>query len=141
MSGILALGFLFFFNDTFRRERSLTYQSVLKQRLRIAGMRSSSVESNSMRIENADLEKRNPPAPVLPDIELSLRDVSPFKPIIIILRRWNNVAVLIATGKSSLNAPGHFCPSTFKYPHRYDVWVQQPRTLRIGADTRLQVSL
>ena len=58
--------------------------------------------------EIADLEKRDPPEPVLPSpaIELSLRDVNPFKPIIIILRRWNNVAILIAAGKSSLNAPG-----------------------------------
>ena len=118
LSGILTLAFLFLFNDTFRRERSLIYQSVLKQRLRVVSMRSSSVESNSSMSgrtsrtgsEIADLEKRGPPAPALPAIELSLRDVNPFKPIIIILRRWNNVVILIATGKSSLNAPGVLLP-------------------------------
>ena len=56
----------------------------------------------------ADLEKDNLPSPVVPAAELSLRDVNPFKPIIIILRRWNNVVMLIASGKSALNARGTF---------------------------------
>ena len=108
LSGIFSAGFLFFFKDTFRRERSLTYQSVLKQRFQSACTRSSSVDGNFMcggtsRTEIADLEKRDPPAPVLPAIELSLRDVNPFKPLITILRRWNNVVMLIASGKSALN--------------------------------------
>jgi len=61
------------------------------------------MSGRTSRTDIVDLEKQDPPAPVLPAIELSLRDVNPLKPLVIIVRRWNNVAMLIASGRSVLN--------------------------------------
>jgi hypothetical protein len=38
-------------------------------------------------------------ATTMKEIKLSLLDVNPFKPVGLILRRWNNLAILIASGK------------------------------------------
>ncbi|KAF9468747.1 major facilitator superfamily domain-containing protein [Collybia nuda] len=84
MSGSICLIFLFFFDDTFRRERSLTYQNVLRKRLR-DGTLTPNAE------KNAQGSFDTPPS-------LSLKDVNPIKPLWLVLRRWNNVTILSASG-------------------------------------------
>ena len=75
ISGLSLLSFIFFFHDTFRRERSLNYQTAIKQRQKTGALSS--------------LNKQ-------PD--LSLADVNPLKPLGQVLRRKNNVIVLISSG-------------------------------------------
>ncbi|KAF9446366.1 MFS general substrate transporter [Macrolepiota fuliginosa MF-IS2] len=112
VSGASWLSFLLFFRDTFRKERSLTYQNVLKQRLRGKKGTGDDIISPSTTAPASttdlhhDLEKANEnakcdaPAAVIPqlEVELSLKDVNPFKPIGTVLRRINNLAILFASG-------------------------------------------
>ncbi|KAI0718247.1 MFS general substrate transporter [Cerioporus squamosus] len=124
------------FKDTFRRERSLTYQAALKKRRAHLSAKASETSSISQvtavsrvvsppagkkdtaaspqdnskdAIEelarDRDLEKQQQPARVIEpeaapmeDIKLSLADVNPAKPIIHVLRRMNNLVILVASG-------------------------------------------
>ena len=79
ISGLSLLSFILFFRDTFRRERSLNYQTAIKQRQKTGTLSS--------------LDKE--PA-------LSIADVNPLKPLGQVLRRKNNVMVLISSGNFSL---------------------------------------
>ncbi|KAJ7619375.1 vacuolar DHA amino acid exporter [Roridomyces roridus] len=94
VSGSSCLAILLLFKDTFRKERSLTYQSVVKRRLRVAA--ESSATSTLVAEKDSDLEKGQ--TAVLPVVKLSLRDVNPFPPIWIVLRRMNNLVILFASG-------------------------------------------
>lgn len=110
ISGTSCLSFLLFFKDTFRRERSLTYQNVLRHRLKIDSIQNSTALKNNLMKnskEVVDEEKQKPELPTtqaLPDIKLSLKDVSPFKPIWMILRRKNNLVILSASGAYGFGA-------------------------------------
>ena len=126
--GVCFLSFIPF-KDTFRRERSLTYQAALRRRRALLSARGSEAPSLSQvtavsravspqptsRDENGDdtyegqardedVEKQQPPvheaAEVVPmdDIKLTLADVNPVKPIAYVLRRMNNVVILVASG-------------------------------------------
>ncbi|RDX46519.1 vacuolar DHA amino acid exporter [Lentinus brumalis] len=123
------------FKDTFRRERSLTYQAALKRRRAQLSAKASETSSISQitavsRVvspteggrnipapapahgnalealqRDRDLEKQQQPARVVEpepapmnDIKLSLSDVNPAKPIIHVLRRMNNLVILVASG-------------------------------------------
>lgn len=106
-----------FFKDTFRCERSLTYQNVLKKRLRSATPPSvsrantkasksggiSCLKSNNSDI-TVDIEKSLEKAVQddiksdLPTVTLTLKDVNPLKPLLRILRRKNNVLILLSSG-------------------------------------------
>ncbi|KAI0770404.1 MFS general substrate transporter [Fomes fomentarius] len=123
------------FKDTFRRERSLTYQAALKRRRAIMSAKGSETSSLSQvtavsRIVpqqnmskktgptdigkdaleelalDRDLEKQQRPMGADPstelapidDIKLSLADVNPAKPIFSVLRRMNNLTILVASG-------------------------------------------
>lgn len=108
---------MLFFRDTFRSERSLTYQNVLKQRLYAAAINGDvlkdkpsstvgkgSVQTNKSDI-NVDIEKtiikteENAQGLIeVPKITLTLRDVNPFKPMYLVLRRPNNVLILLTSG-------------------------------------------
>ncbi|TFK31058.1 major facilitator superfamily domain-containing protein, partial [Crucibulum laeve] len=110
VSGTIFIAFVLFFKDTFRRERSLTYQTVLKERLR-AKSRTPSIDPIPVKSVGAgvDIEKQEKVTStmptsnvesVLPVLKLSLKDVNPFKPIGLVLRRMNNLVVLFASGKS-----------------------------------------
>ncbi|KAJ6520630.1 major facilitator superfamily domain-containing protein [Mycena vulgaris] len=111
VSGLSCLSIFVFLKDTFRRERSLTYQSVLKSRLKARS--ASAATSCTVTVAEkeppitslpADLEKQEKPewlAPtpaVLPAIKLTMRDVNPLKPLAQVLRRTNNVVILFASG-------------------------------------------
>ena len=81
ISGLSLLSFILFFRDTFRRERSFNYQTAIKQRRKAAAF--SSLDKQLAETFNRDL---------------SLADVNPLKPLGQVLRRKNNVMVLIASG-------------------------------------------
>ncbi|KAJ7889931.1 vacuolar DHA amino acid exporter [Mycena olivaceomarginata] len=115
VSGLSGVSILLFLKDTFRKERSLTYQNVLKSRLKshatasVATSRTTSIaEPPSL---PADLEKQQIPALRLSDthtvaaadvalreMKLTFRDVNPFRPLWLVVRRMNNLAILVASG-------------------------------------------
>lgn len=108
LGGITVLGFFLFFKDTFRRQRSNAYQTVLRRRLRerAESLRASdearvakSPISNEKEAEQ-DLEKQDPEdvPETIDNMKLSLTDVSPVKPLWLVLRRVNNLVILIASG-------------------------------------------
>ena len=80
ISGLSLLSFILFFRDTFRRERSLNYQTTIKQRRKAAALLSLNKEPETF------------------NLDLSLADVNPLKPLRQVLRRKNNFMVLIASG-------------------------------------------
>ncbi|KAL4249199.1 MFS transporter superfamily protein [Abortiporus biennis] len=123
-----------FFKDTFRKERSLTYQTVLRrltlereaQQGKVQSSRSSMSHETAVSPE-AMTEKTNTAtgldkelqdglpdngsktdiegqiAPVIPpndvqEIKLTLADVNPIRPIIMVLARFNNLVILFASG-------------------------------------------
>lgn len=90
--GVIFSAFLARFQDTFRRERSLTYQNVLRRRTN-GGKRASEEPPK-------DVEAQPPIATAgdAKDITLSLVDVNPFPPYVNILRRKNNLVILMASG-------------------------------------------
>ncbi|KNZ78494.1 hypothetical protein J132_00674 [Termitomyces sp. J132] len=69
----ICFSFAVLFHDTFRKERSLTYQNVLKKRL------------------EGVVNRKSPHA-------LSLKDINPTRPVVLVLRRINNVTILFASG-------------------------------------------
>ncbi|KAF9050297.1 vacuolar DHA amino acid exporter [Panaeolus papilionaceus] len=76
VSGTITILFFLFFQDTFRRERSIIYQSMLKKRLGRGIDQDISMDS----------------------LKVSLMDVNPVAPFGQVLRRFNNVVVLFASG-------------------------------------------
>ncbi|OAX41598.1 vacuolar DHA amino acid exporter [Rhizopogon vinicolor AM-OR11-026] len=119
---VVLLALVFLFKDTFRKERSLTYQNVLKRRVNEQVAQHLSTSSQTV-IASPVAEK--PPQPALErvassqqkgylDVEanalavapasrmkyitLSLTDVNPFPPLLKILTRMNNLALLFASG-------------------------------------------
>jgi hypothetical protein len=114
VSGTSCLSFLLFFNDTFRQERSLAYQNVLERRLKETSNESmleprdveAQAHTPEQNIEDASAEKHPSEGfatmdeiQATPVVKLSLKDVNPFKPLALVLRRWNNVVILFASGK------------------------------------------
>ncbi|KAJ7452190.1 vacuolar DHA amino acid exporter [Mycena galericulata] len=114
VSGLSCASIFVFLKDTFRKERSLTYQAVLKSRLKArAGSSAASTvtiaekepKSNDKTLP-ADLEKQEKEwqptdtqdAVVLPVIKLTMRDVNPIPPLWFVLRRINNLVILFASG-------------------------------------------
>ncbi|KAF8827935.1 hypothetical protein HHX47_DHR4000928 [Lentinula edodes] len=101
MGGVVFMSFLLFFRDTFRHERSHTYQSVLKARLKGAGTKKN-VGVENIDADNAaqDIEKQEVSSKpvVAPEVKLGLVDVNPFRPMAFILRRKYNLFMLTASG-------------------------------------------
>ncbi|KAJ7714005.1 vacuolar DHA amino acid exporter [Mycena metata] len=113
VSALSCVSILLFLRHTFRQERSLTYQNVLKSRLK-SGSQSTTPSSTATIVE-----KEPPPptvlgkqtgldpglsnSPVIADvalaeIKLTLRDVNPVKPLWLVVRRMNNLMILFASG-------------------------------------------
>ncbi|KAI0754649.1 major facilitator superfamily domain-containing protein [Daedaleopsis nitida] len=132
LAAFVALVILAFlpFRDTFRRERSLTYQAALRRRRAQRDAKDSEASSATQQLTTAppaasetatsseeeekraevaeqparDVEKQEEavsagevPAP-LDVVKLSLADVNPLKPVWKVLRRTNNIAILVASG-------------------------------------------
>ena len=109
------------FKDTFRRERSLTYQSVLwrmrRQRMKtqaaLRGQELEVVSASEKKTKEADSQEDSPGTPVsasnqnIQEIKLSLKDVNPFSPLIMVIRRMNNVIILSASGISMSRLLGY----------------------------------
>ncbi|KIJ62702.1 hypothetical protein HYDPIDRAFT_41833 [Hydnomerulius pinastri MD-312] len=117
--GIILAAFLFLFKDTFRLERSLTYQAALRRRTNELGHLKTSSDSTIAGHEPAkddeqvknekvlsppesqDLTHDTPapkPQPTLSDISLSLTDINPLPPLWKVIQRRNNLAILLANG-------------------------------------------
>ena len=113
--GVVFSGFLFLFKDTFRKERSTTYQNVLKRRLQerrnaaerdttregpVSEKETSEDENSGAQIPQRDVEAQPAivPAPAIKEINLSFTDVNPFPPYLWVLRRRNNLCILIPSG-------------------------------------------
>lgn len=106
--------FVFFFRDTFRRERSLTYQRVLASRKCAASKRSSVVSDPAPELDTKSKgeatvtalgtgSSAGPATTVASsqagaEIALSFKDVNPFPPLLLVLKRRNNVATLFPSG-------------------------------------------
>ncbi|KAF9234681.1 vacuolar DHA amino acid exporter [Melanogaster broomeanus] len=114
--GVIFAAFFFLFHDTFRKERSLAYQSVLKKQILEHKLRQArdaaqiedthvsekktSEEGGERQAVPKDVEAQPVvvPAAAIKEIKLSLADVNPFPPYLRILSRRNNVAILIPSG-------------------------------------------
>ena len=106
--------FVFFFRDTFRKERSLTYQRVLASRTNAASKRSSVVsnpahdlDSKSKGEATVTAGEASPAGTVASprvgtqagtEITLTFKDVNPFPPLLHVLKRRNNVVTLLPSG-------------------------------------------
>ncbi|KAG1731690.1 MFS general substrate transporter [Suillus lakei] len=106
--GIIFLAFLFLFKDTFRKERSGTYQNVLKRRLReqlseARGELPKTSESevggeSKTTVKDVEAQRTAIPASAIKEVKLSIADVNPFPPYLLIVSRKNNLVILIASG-------------------------------------------
>jgi len=92
VAGATCLCFVFFFHDTFRRERSLTYQNVLKQRLRATDVhtatRGETKSSPDKLPKNTDPEKNVTPAAARPGL-------TPVEQRCYFIRFWPSICVWI----------------------------------------------
>ncbi|KAG2090388.1 MFS general substrate transporter [Suillus discolor] len=109
--GLMFLAFLLLFKDTFRKERSMTYQDVLKRRLREqqsseAKDGSRNISEKESQVNDEDHSSSNDieaqptviPASAIREVQLSIVDVNPFPPYLSVISRKNNIAILIASG-------------------------------------------
>ncbi|KAF8888470.1 hypothetical protein CPB84DRAFT_1849592 [Gymnopilus junonius] len=103
------IAFIFLFKDAFMKECSSTYQSVLKQHIQNAPEPPSQDADASITADKSnavvDVEKNVEVETVdLSQVEatanLSITDVNPIKPLRLILRRKNNLLVLVISGIS-----------------------------------------
>ena len=103
-SGLSLLSFVLFFRDTFRRERSLNYQNVIKQRRKSAALsvkqsvrndESVIVEKNTLKKDTRELHEETDLAI---NLDLSLADVNPLKPLGQVLQRKNNICIVFSSG-------------------------------------------
>ena len=104
-SGLSVISFALFFRDTFRRERSLTYQNLLKQRRKVVAhapvLNDKISEKNTSKRDTTEPHKE-----AALDFNLSLIDVNPLKPLGQVLRRKNNIIVLVSSGNKSFSISG-----------------------------------
>ncbi len=132
LAGSIFLCFLFFFKDTYRKERSYAYQNILKRHLKDQAQQMKKEETlrakqsetpekpddtkETREDENVntdvDIEKQEPIPQVgvltpeaLPAVTLSLRDVNPVHPLWLVLRRRNNLLMLFSSGKRPFCGP------------------------------------
>lgn len=96
--GVSLLAFIVF-RDTFRQDRSLSYQAALRQAAQ-ANPSSNSEEHDATR----DVEKREAGVEGRPP-KIGLRHMQIIQPTVAIFRRPNNVLILCASGVLSLYTP------------------------------------
>ena len=115
--GIIFLAFLFLFKDTFRKERSLTYQNVVKRRVQermlaqekhptrgelpISEKKTSEDGTSGAQTPQGDVEAQPVvvPALAMKEVKLSIADVNPIPPYLRTLSRRNNIGILIPSGR------------------------------------------
>ncbi|KAJ8516981.1 hypothetical protein ONZ45_g5759 [Pleurotus djamor] len=115
------------FQDTWRKERSLTYQNVLREKVRELDYHDSNSQTPNSKLNPggdqtvmkshtssvidvaviSDLEKRladgrETPKAVgstePPDIKLTVKDINPLRPICLVLTRINNLIIVLVAG-------------------------------------------
>lgn len=115
--------FLFLFKDTFRKQRSLTYQSAVRRHIWEDGLRrakhasqetvaSTAVGHTPAAEKDLEMAKSDPVShegvesqfapntvPTVAEVKVSLRDINPVGPLWAILRRTNNIVILFASGE------------------------------------------
>lgn len=115
--GVILAAFIFLFKDTFRFERSLTYQAALRRRTITTGNLKSTTDSTIAESRAETEEKQasgkkvsSQPSSIedgtaiikhdlgMNDVRLSFSDINPFPPLWKIVQRTNNVAILLANG-------------------------------------------
>lgn len=119
-SGASFLTFLLFFKDPWRKERSLTYQNVLRAKVNEQDqhtekdtLKDSQVCPGSAPTALGESLPAALPTPTAPDSTLSLKHVNPIKPLIGVMRRRNNQIILLASGELR-RAPNMLCHSHIK---------------------------
>ena len=117
LGGMILSAFFFLFKDTFRKERSLMYQNVLKGRRQarklaqekdaVGGERPVNekeiLEDGTSRVQTPKGDLETQPVVVVPalaikEIKLSIADINPFPPFLRILSRRNNLCILTSSG-------------------------------------------
>ncbi|KAF8989038.1 major facilitator superfamily domain-containing protein [Cyathus striatus] len=100
ISGVTVVVIVFFFRDTFRKERSLVYRDVVAKRL----IKLQSHLAEEKQIEKAniqhseDVEKQICPSESpFADVKISLKDVNPIKPILGVVKQRHNLVILFAS--------------------------------------------
>ncbi|KAL4070034.1 major facilitator superfamily domain-containing protein [Scleroderma yunnanense] len=111
--GIVFLAFLSLFRDTFRRERSLTYQNVLKRRTCQQQLSKAKVAGNTKQMATGNPED-------VKDVTLSLTNVNPLPPYVKILCHKNNFAILIASVYYRSFSITYSCARTLALYYHYD---------------------
>ncbi|KAI0358910.1 MFS general substrate transporter [Trametes cingulata] len=106
--GLNLLSFAFLFKDTFRRERSLAYQRVLRRNLeepqrgrekpRPTSSQGDENQASTPASEDNEATHRDTAEPAFQSIRLSLKDVDPVMPMLRVLRYLNNPVILTASG-------------------------------------------
>lgn len=116
-TGLCAISFIFF-RDTFRRQRSMIYQTALKRLMEAEAKKATEKQqtlseketvvgqqNDEDRKSDRDVEAQTQTDAVpIKELKLSLKDVNPIGPIVHVLRRLNNLVVLLASGESQVLA-------------------------------------
>ncbi|KAG1865633.1 MFS general substrate transporter [Suillus tomentosus] len=133
--GVMFLAFLFSFKDTFRKERSMTYQDVLKRRLREQQLSevkdgSRNISEKELQVNDEDQTSSNDieaqptviPPSAIREVQLSIADVNPFSSYLSVMSRKNNIAILIASGLiyASTFSIMYTCARTLSMYYNYD---------------------
>jgi MFS family permease len=103
IGGIVLLS-IFLFKDTFRKERSLNYQSAKRRAIqrqeRTAKEEQGIVIFNSGQAEEVETKDKQGDAETVAssNVRVTLRDLNLFKPIWNILKRRNNYSMILTSG-------------------------------------------
>jgi MFS family permease len=89
------LSFLLFFKDTFRKERSWAYQNALRNHSRKI---SRVIPVNAGDPCEKALPESNSQSDIIFDGNISIMHVNPIRPLWLVLRRMNNLLILLASG-------------------------------------------
>ena len=121
--GVVVLITMFMFRDTFRQERSLTYQSAKRHAIRRAEAKlakNGSVDA----MEKATQMRIDPST-----IKVTLVDLNPLRPIWNILKRKNNLAILLSScGRSSQSDGRMLTDVALLFAFQYSVCFTTART-------------
>lgn len=130
IGGVVILSFLLF-KDTWRRERSLTYQSAKRRAIYRAEEREK-IRAARLGKDNST-EKGNLDGNIVQvdsnTAKVTLVDMNPFKPIWSILKRKNNLAILFPSGISSQTVPSIVTNKSFVFTAS-TLFVSQPYYLQ-----------
>ena len=98
------MSFVFLLKETFRKQRSLTYQNILRRRLE--ERQAAEVKKQEKRENGRGGGSETKAEVSVDEIKLSLKDVNPFPALRLVLKRWNNIAILFASGVCYIPYPG-----------------------------------